>query len=198
MRSELEKECRMLFRRMMTAEFPEYLEDKVQVVPGNRYIRTLHHPSGIWFHIIMMPHPTKDKFTIEGAWDFNGKLMPLEIVEENDKFKIFERPIMFRPNFFWSGKDYWWPLVLFPEVLATSISYKDDPLEDCFPLVAPAIQDAAQKIKEYVLPLFEKVVKKHGSKSGAATNEPEAGCAPTYRQLGAQGRSQSEKRSCDG
>src|ERR1700722_13667374 len=99
MRSELERECRMMFRRMVTAEFPDYLEDHVKVRPGNRYIRTWQHPCGVWFHIILMPHPTKDKFTIEGAWDYDGRLLPLEIIEEKDKYKVLERPIFFRPIF---------------------------------------------------------------------------------------------------
>ena len=197
MRSEIERECRMLFRRMMAAEFPDYLEDKVQVVPGNRYIRTWQHPAGIWFHIVLMPHPTKDKFTIEGAWDYDGRLMPLEIVEEKDKFKIIERPILFRVNFFWSGKDYWWPLVLFPAVLETSISYKADAIEDCLPLVAPAIQDAVQKIKQYLVPIFEKVAERHGKGTAPKKDDSEAGCAPTYRQLGTRRYIQSKDRHCD-
>jgi hypothetical protein len=183
MRSELEKECRVHFRRMIVAEHPEYQENKTQVRLGKRYVRSWQHPSKLWFHIVLMPHPTKDKFTIEGGWDFNGRLRPLEIVEANDKFKIFERPILFRPNFFWSGKDYWWPVMLFPDRLENSMSCQDNPIEDCLPLVAPAIRDAAQKIKEYLIPIFEKVVKKQEKVAGSET-ESDANCTSTYRRLG--------------
>ena|ERR1700722_5375516 len=162
MREELEKECRAVFRRMITVEFPDYLEDKAQAVKKNRCIRTWQHPCGVWFHLILMIHPTRDKFTVEAAWDFDGKLGPLQIVAQEEMEEIFERPILFRMNFFWSGKDYWWPLVLCPEELANNIFYKDDPLEDCFPLVAPAMQDATKKIKEHLLPIFEKIMRLRG------------------------------------
>jgi hypothetical protein len=77
--------------------------------------------------------------------------------------------MLFRPNFLWSGKDYWWPLVLRPEEFERVILYRDDPIEQCLPLVAPAVADAAQKLRDYVVPVFEKVVQLHGKKSAEET-----------------------------
>ncbi len=37
MRSALGKECRKLFRKLMAVEFPEYREDKGQIVPPGCY-----------------------------------------------------------------------------------------------------------------------------------------------------------------
>jgi hypothetical protein len=115
---------------------------------------------------VLIIHPTADKFTIDAAWDFDGKL---PAILYGGAEGILERPLVFRMNFIWSGKDYWWPLVLRPEEFERVILYKDDPFEQCLPLVAPAVADAGQKIKEYTLPVFEKVAQLHGKK---AAEEP--------------------------
>jgi hypothetical protein len=160
MRSELGKECRTLFRKMMAKEFPEYQEDKGQIVPPGRYVWTRQHPSSLWFHILLIINPNYDKFTIGAAWSFDGKL-PGSLPGVDD---ILDRPRLFRVNFIWSGKDYWWPLVLRPEEFDRVILYKDDPIEQCPPLVAPAVSNAAEKLKNHLIPVFEKVIEKHGAK----------------------------------
>ena len=158
MRSELGKECRKLFRKMMALQFPEYQEDKGQIVPQGRYVWTRQHPSGIWLHILLIINSKYDKFTIEAAWDFDGKL-PGSLPGVDDSF---DRPRLFRVNFIWSGKDYWWPLVLDPEEFERAILYKDDPIEQCIPLVSPAVWDAAEKLKDHLIPVFEKIVQIRG------------------------------------
>jgi len=160
MRSELRKETRKLFRKMMATVFPEYHEDKGQIVPQGRYVWTHQHPSGIWLHILLINSSKYDKFTIEAAWDFDGKL-PGSLPGVDD---IFDRPRLFRVNFIWSGKDYWWPLVLRPEEYECALLYKDDPIEQCLPLVAPAVWDAGEKLKDHLIPVFEKIVQMHGEK----------------------------------
>ena len=126
MRSELGKECRKLFRKVMATQFPEYREDKGQIIPTGKYVWTRQHPSGIWLYILFMIDPTRDTFTTEAAWDFDGKLPRFS---HSGADGIFQRPVWFRVNFLWSGKDYWWPLVLCPEVFERAILYKDDPVE---------------------------------------------------------------------
>ena len=42
----------------------------------------------------------------------------------------------------WSGKDHGWLLVLRPGEHERVILYRDDPVEQCLPLVAPAVWDA--------------------------------------------------------
>jgi hypothetical protein len=160
MRSELGKECRKIFRNVMKAEFPEYHEDKGQIVPAGRYVWTFRHPTDIWFHILLIVHPTRDEFTVEAGWDFDGKL-PRFTNQGMDK--IPDHPRLFRMNFLWSGKDYWWPLVLRPEEFERALLYKDDPIEQCLSLVAPAVWAAAEKLKEHLVPVFEQVVQKHGN-----------------------------------
>jgi hypothetical protein len=145
---------------MMATEFSEYKEDKRQIVPAGRYVWTRQHPSGIWLHVLLIIHPTKEQFTIEAAWDFDSKL-PSSLPGVSD---IFDRPRLFRVNFLWAKKDYWWPLVLRPEEYERNIFYKDDPIELCLPLVAPAVWDADEKLKEHLVPVFEKIVRKHGNK----------------------------------
>jgi hypothetical protein len=132
-------------------------------LPQGWYAWTRQHPSGIWLHLLLIINPKFDKFTTEAGWGFDGKLPPDGIEG------IFERPMLFRPNFLWSGKDYWWPLVLRPEEFERVILYRDDPIEQCLPLVAPAVADAAQKLRDYVVPVFEKVVQLHGKKSAEET-----------------------------
>ncbi|HEY1718470.1 MAG TPA: hypothetical protein VGH42_09295 [Verrucomicrobiae bacterium] len=127
MRNELGKECRKLFSKMMMTEFSEYREDKGQIVPPGRYVWTCQHPSGIWLHILLIISQKSDKFTIGAAWDFDGKL-PGDLPGVSD---IFDQPRLFRVNFIWSGKDYWWPLVLRPEEFERALLYKDDPVNVC-------------------------------------------------------------------
>jgi hypothetical protein len=104
MRVELGKECRKQFRKMMAMEFPEYHEDKGQVLPQGRYVWTRLHPSSIWFHLLLIIHPTFDKFTTEAGWSLDGKL-PASSYDGAEG--ILERPMLFRGNYLWSGKDYW-------------------------------------------------------------------------------------------
>jgi hypothetical protein len=165
MRSELGKECRKLFRKMMATELSEYREDRGQIVPQGRYVWTRQHASGIWFHILHVNHSTRDEFTLEAAWDLDGKLPGPAY---GKSVEIFVRPLLFRVNWLWSGKDYWWPLMLRPKELETAILYEKDPVEQCLPLVAPAVADAAQKLKEHLVPVFEKVLQKHGIRAGQA------------------------------
>jgi hypothetical protein len=163
MRSELGNECRKHFRKMVKMEFPEFREDKGQILPPGRYVWTRQDPSGIWFHILFVLHHSKDKFTTEVGWDFDGKLTRHRLVR-NEMHEIFEEPLSFRSSAFWSRIDYWWLLVLRPEEHERVILYKDDPVEQCLPLVAPAVVDAVAKIKEHVLPYFERIIQMHGKK----------------------------------
>lgn len=161
MRSELGKECRKLFRKMMAAEFPEYQEDKGQVVPQGWYILTYQSSTGLFFHIALVIHHSRDEFTTEGAWSFDGKILPrLSSVSE-----VLSSPAHIRVARLWADDGYWWPLVLRPQEYERAILYKDDPIEKCLPLVAPAVSDAAKKLKEYLIPVFEKVIEKHGKQS---------------------------------
>jgi hypothetical protein len=164
MRSELGKECRKLFRKLMSSQFPEYQEDKGQIVPQGRYVWTRQHSSGIWFHILLVIHHSHDEFTIEAAWDFNGKLPGYKLVR-NEIHEIFQQPVLFRSSALWSRRDYWWPLVLRPEELETAIFYEKDPVEKCLSLVAPAVWDAGEKLKEHLIPVFEKIIQMHGGKT---------------------------------
>ena len=79
---------------------------------------------------------------------------------------VLARPIVFRPAWLWSEKSYWWPLVLRPEEYERSrFYYAEDQIEQCLPLVAPAVSDTAKKLKDHLIPLFEKVIEKHGKQS---------------------------------
>jgi hypothetical protein len=162
MRSELGKECRVLFRKMMVTEFSEYREDKGQIIPPGKYVWTRQHPSGIWLHVIFMIDSKRDGFTIEAAWGFDGKL-PRFSYDGADE--IYQHPVSFRVNFLWNGKDYWWLLVLRPEEYERALLYKDDPIEQCLPLIAPAVWDAGEKLKNHLVPAFEKIIQMHGGKA---------------------------------
>jgi hypothetical protein len=160
MRSELGKECRKLFHKMMAAQFPGYREDKGQIVPQGWYVWTRPFSTTLYFHITLVIHHSRDEFTTEGGWDFDGKLLPhLSRARE-----ILSGPSHVRTGELWSGNDYWWPLVLRSAEYERALLYKDDPIEQCLPLVAPAVWDAGEKLKDHLLPVFEKVVEKHGKK----------------------------------
>jgi hypothetical protein len=114
------------------------------------------------FHVELVVHHSRDEFTVEGAWSFDGKILPcLSSIDE-----VFSSPAHIRLGELWAAKDYWWRLVLRPAEYDRAIFYKDDPIEQCLPLVAPAVLDAAKKLKEHLVPVFEKVAEKHGVRPG--------------------------------
>ena len=154
MRSELGKECRKLFRKVMVTEFPEYSEDRSQAVPQGWYVWTYRHSEALFFFIVLVIDSEGDQFTIEGGWSHDGKVL----YSLSDVRDILSAPSYVRVAELWTGQDYWWPLVLRPGEYENAIFYKDDPVEQCLPLVAPAVWDAAEKLKEHLVPMFEKVV----------------------------------------
>jgi hypothetical protein len=161
MRSELGKECRKLFRKMMAAEFPEYREDKGQIVPQGWYVLTYPYSTSLFFYIMLVAHHSRDEFTTEGGWEFDGNVLPrLSGVSE-----VLSSPAHIRVGELWAGKDYWWPLVLRLKGYERALLYKDDPIEHCLPLVAPAVRAAAQKLKEHLVPVFGKIIQMHGGKT---------------------------------
>ena len=165
MRSPLGKECRKLFRKMMSVEFPDYKEDKTQVMRQGMCAWRCDHPSGLFFWIFLVLHSKNDQFTTEVGWSFDTKLPPSEVIGRKEINTVLEKPIAFRNCCLWyeSNWGFWWKLVLRPEEHEHAILYRDDPIEECLPLVAPAVWDAGEKIKEHVVPLFDRIIQKHGS-----------------------------------
>src|SRR5215472_517062 len=103
MRSQLGKECRNLFRKIMTTEFPEYQADKGQIIPQGWTVWTYPSPTGLFFHITLVTHHSRDQFTNEGAWSFDGKMLPrLSRVSE-----VLLSPAHIRVGQLWAGEDYW-------------------------------------------------------------------------------------------
>lgn len=121
-------------------------------------------PRGFFFHIQLVLHNSRDQFTTEAAWSFDGEL-PAPTHGSED---YSAEPSDFRTSFLWCRNsqgiplDIWWPLVLRKDEYETAMLYKDDPIEECLPLVAPAIREAAEKLKKYIIPFFEEVARKHG------------------------------------
>jgi hypothetical protein len=147
---------------LLTREFTAFKEDKNQEVPQGWYPWTQKHPSGLFFHIILVLHPKQDKATIEGAWSFNGKLKPTTTLE--GRSMILSRPERFRLPRLWepTGDEFWWHLVVRPEEYERGRGYEHDPIEACMPLVGPVIADMGEQIKAHLLPLFKEIVKRHG------------------------------------
>jgi len=166
MRSELGKECRKLFRKMMAVEFPDYKEEKDQVVPQGWYVWRHQHQSGLFFWIFLVIHHSRDEFTTEAGWSFDANKPPWTMIGGREEMeRILSKPLAFRTCRLWCQDNwgYWWVFVLRPEEYKRAILYKDDPIEQCLPLVAPAVWEAGEKIKEFVIPVFEEVVRKQGS-----------------------------------
>jgi hypothetical protein len=156
MRSELGKECRKLFRKMMAVEFPEYHEDKGQIVPPGWYVWTRQHTSKLWLHILLVVHPTSDEFTTEAAWSHDGKTKGYT-VQQPEKFMSEANRV--RVSRLWCGRDDWWLVFV----------RKNDPVEQCLPVVASTVWDAGEKLKEHLVPAFEQIVQKHGKQGAAPT-----------------------------
>jgi len=165
MRSQLGKEGRKLFRKLMAVEFPLHQEDKSQIVPPGWCTWTQAHPAKLSLHITLVIHPTRDAFIAEVGWSKTGKLT-------SSSSRYTKKGMMEEPNFvrlpeLWgfNGMEPWWNLVLRPEEYERAILYEDDPVEQCIPLVAPAVWDLGEKLKEHAVPVFEEIVRKHGSES---------------------------------
>ena len=147
----------------MTVEFPDYKEDKSQIVPQGWYTWTQSHPSKLFFHITFVIAQRRDAFIAEVGWSKTGKRSPCS--SRYGKKGMLDEPNYVRLPKLWehNGMEPWWNLVLRPEEYELVMFYKDDPIPDCIPLVAPAIWDLGEKLKEYAIPVFEEIVRKHGS-----------------------------------
>ena len=94
-----------------------------------------------FFHIELVLHHSRDQFTTEAAWGFDGKLPGPARGSED----YAAEPSDFRTSYLWCRdergirQDIWWPLVLRLEEYRTGWLYEDDPIEECIPLVAPAM-----------------------------------------------------------
>ncbi len=165
MRSPLGKECRKLFRKLMTVEFPDYREDENQIVPPGWYIWRTDHRSGLLFWLILVIHHSRDEFTTEAGWSFDAIKPSWTGLGNQVMDTILSKPLTFRTDRLWcqSNCGHWWKFVLRPEEYDRALLYKDDPIAQCLPLVAPAVWDAGEKIKEHVIRVFEAVVRRHGS-----------------------------------
>ena len=165
MRSQLGKECRKLFRKMMAVEFPDYKEDKGQIVPQGWYVWRNQHQSGLFFWIFLVIHHSRDEFTTEAGWSFDAKKPPWTMIGGREEMgTVLSKPLAFRTCRLWCHNwGYWWKLVLHPEKYERVFLYKDDPIEDCLSLVSPAVWEAGEKLKEHVIPIFEEIVQRHGS-----------------------------------
>jgi hypothetical protein len=165
MRRALEKECRKQFRQMMAVEFPQFREDKAQIVPPERDVWTMNHPSGLFFHILLEIHPARDQFTTSAAWSLNGRI-PSARPGCGGREAIYSEPLLFTTCRLWlpadAGEDHWWKLVLRPEEYARDPVYQPDPVDDCRPLVGPAITEAGEKLKDYLIPAFEEIATREG------------------------------------
>jgi hypothetical protein len=167
MRSPLGKECRKLFSKMMAVEFPDFKADKTQVMPQGWYAWKHQHSSGLFLWIFLVIRDNRDEFTTEGGWGLDTNRPPWTSIGRKDMERILSKPLAFRTCWLWSESnwDFWWKFVLHPEEYERAILYKDDPVEQCQPLVAPAVWDAGEKLKDHLIPVFEKVIQKHGRKS---------------------------------
>lgn len=152
---------------MMAVVFPDYKEDKTQVMPQGWVAWKHQHPSGLFFWIFLVIADTRDEFTTEAGWSFDANRPPWTSVSREEMERILSKPLAFRTCWLWSESnwDFWWKFVLRPEEYERVILYKDDPIEECLPLVAPAVWGAGEKLKEHVIPIFEKIVQRHGKKS---------------------------------
>jgi len=65
--------------------------------------------------------------------------------------------------------------VLRPEEYERALLYKDDPIEQCLPLVAPAVWEACEKLKEHLVPVFEKIIQLHRVKTKLGGGDGAAG-----------------------
>ena len=166
MRSALGKECRKLFRKLMAVEFPDYKEAKGLVVPQGWYGWRYQHPSGLFFWIFLVIFDSRDEFTTEAGWSFDANKPPWTGISSHEaKEVILSKPLAFRTCRLWCNDNwgYTWKLVLRLEEYGRVLLYKDDPVEDCLPLIAPAVWEAGEKLKEHVLPVFGEIVRKQGS-----------------------------------
>jgi hypothetical protein len=184
MRSQLGSECRKLFRNMMASEFPEYRADKSQAVPQGWYVWTCQHSSGIFFHIMLVIRESWDKFTVEGGWSLDGKLqytsnsgdravllgspsnfLVPNLLSINDRTNLLSQSGHFTSEALIHGGELVWSIVLRPTEYERSVYYPEDPIEDCIPLVGPAVQEAGMFLKKYLIPFFAEVIERQKGQS---------------------------------
>jgi hypothetical protein len=119
----------------------------------------------LWFHVLLVIHPTRDQFTAEASWGYERKIKGYT-VHQQEQFISEANGI--RVSRLWCGRDDWWLVFV----------RQNDPVEKCLPVIAPAVADAAQKLKEHLVPVFEKIIQMHGKHSGQQVAGAEAKPTP--------------------
>jgi hypothetical protein len=137
--------------------FPDYHEDKGQIVPQGWYVWTRKHSSKLYFHIFLVIDPKRDQFTTEAAWDYDGKIShSLAVISTPGE--AMAKPTHFRTDILWCTNSFghWWNLLSRPRDFLN-----EEPVEDCLPRIKVAVEEAGQKLKEHLVPLFTAIAEKH-------------------------------------
>ena len=157
MRSKLAKAVRSTFTKCLTSELPQFrLATGFPVPSGCRlYEWRLDQTITCYLMLEVPSRMFNDRFTVEGIvteGDFPPLTAPLSMKPLLEKRRWFS----FRIPFLWltgSHSDRWWEIC--PGMDLSNPFAPEEPIEVGLQRVAPQVDDAIEKIKQYVVPFFE-------------------------------------------
>jgi hypothetical protein len=173
MRKEIYKELVTRFTRELEQRLPQFQRGGVERDAGDIPIWAWELAPKVTFFVLLNVADNDDDFAIEVGWSDDGKY-PWR--SRGFRFTQLDAPTTReRLSFLWvTGKrEYRWSIV--PRESADTylakmaarrrgekVSLRPPPAEEALPRVAPLVEDAVQKLIDYGLPLFRRVVEQRG------------------------------------
>lgn len=162
MRKEYGKALHAAFEERMHETFPDFLPTKVQsklTFPGERYFcRSVGDRLRLW--VILVPSPKAESFTVEVGWSRLGRFPELS-GRPSSRFPSPERTEFAQDEYFarlaslWTTHDPWWEVEPFSMTdIMENILRSASPVspEAAREKVAPAVEDAIEKLRVYGVP----------------------------------------------
>lgn len=169
MRSKLGKAVRGRLRKQLSQRFPGLREIPGAEVPPGWLVFGLEVAPDLAFYVVLVPYRQHDRFTLEGAWTRNGRFpSSIGILEPRDSvvpYLIRDEPrngdFRFRVPRLWQAQEFAWDLAPRPSMVDELLKFgrlpEEPPIEEGLSKVDAMVQDALEKIDEYLVPYFDQV-----------------------------------------
>jgi hypothetical protein len=160
MRSTLVKALQKKFEKELEKQFPQFEEDKESIVPPKYKVYVWKSQQNLYFFICLLPSPKDDSFTVDIGWSKSGKLPNNPVIYESGEDQIVSSEnIMFRLSRIYERKqfEHWWYLAKKSTLNDDFFTFVETPIEESMEKISPKIDEVFKKVKEHVIPYFEKV-----------------------------------------
>jgi len=156
MRSKIGKVLRTKFDQRMKSGLPIFETDGVSYFPPGSRGYVSHSWPGLSAYIVLSISPKDDTFYIDVAWSRNGRY-PHTAITEPDVLPA-DGDSQFRLNRLYDPKQYQGWYLARPRSLDDDFfTFVEESVDVSLERIDPALDDVFGKIKEHVLPYFDRL-----------------------------------------